>query len=73
MAFAHTHKPETENGTKSLRLAFILNFCFALLEVVGGLLTNSIAILADALHDLGDSFSLAMAWYSSWVSRFDMV
>ncbi|MCO6478301.1 MAG: cation transporter, partial [Phaeodactylibacter sp.] len=29
----------------------------------GGLLTNSVAILSDALHDLGDSFSLGLSWY----------
>lgn len=48
---------------KNLRLAFLLNLGFTLLEIVGGLATNSIAILSDALHDLGDAFSLGIAWY----------
>ena len=34
-----------------------------MLEIFGGIFTNSIAILSDALHDLGDSISLGMAWY----------
>ena len=33
-------------------LAFLLNLSFSLLEAVGGLLTGSVAILSDALHDL---------------------
>lgn len=36
---------------------------FTLLEIVGGIYTNSVAILSDALHDLGDSLSLGLAWY----------
>ncbi|MBN2429840.1 MAG: cation transporter [Acidobacteria bacterium] len=47
----------------NLRLAFFLNLGFTVLEIVGGLWTNSLAILADAVHDLGDSLALGMAWY----------
>jgi cobalt-zinc-cadmium efflux system protein len=57
---SHTHGAE---NTRSLRTAFFLNLGFTLLELLGGLWTNSLAILSDALHDLGDSFSLGMAWY----------
>lgn len=46
-----------------LRLAFLLNFAFTLLEIVGGILTNSVAILSGAVHDLGDTLSLGLAWY----------
>lgn len=56
---SHHHHPATQN----LATAFFLNLGFAAVELVGGLLTNSVAILSDALHDLGDSFSLAAAWY----------
>ncbi|NDJ86190.1 MAG: cation transporter [Chloroflexi bacterium] len=38
-------------------------------EIVGGLLINSVAILSDALHDLGDSLSLELAWYLEHVSE----
>lgn len=43
-------------------MAFLLNAGFALAELVGGYLVNSVAIIADALHDFGDSLSLAFAW-----------
>lgn len=55
----HEHTPPTGN----IRIAFFLNFIFAIIELAGGLLTNSVAILSDALHDFGDSVSLGIAWY----------
>lgn len=44
-------------------MAFFLNLGFTIIEIVGGFWTNSIAVLSDALHDLGDSISLGLAWY----------
>lgn len=54
----HHHAP-----TGNIRMAFLLNLFFAIVELVGGLFTNSVAILSDALHDFGDSISLGVAWY----------
>ncbi len=42
--------------------AFWLNFVFTIIEFVGGWLTNSVAIMADAVHDLGDTLSIGLAW-----------
>jgi cobalt-zinc-cadmium efflux system protein len=56
----HHHGADT---AANLRTALLLNAGFALIELVGGLLTGSLAILSDALHDLGDSISLAVAWF----------
>lgn len=53
---------------QGIRTAFLLNLAFTLFEIAGGLWTNSIAILADALHDLGDSFALGAAWYLEKIS-----
>jgi cobalt-zinc-cadmium efflux system protein len=39
------------------------------LEIVGGIFTNSMAILSDALHDLGDSIALALSWYFEKISH----
>ncbi len=58
---AHSHPKN--NNTKNLKLAFFINLGFTCIEIVGGLFTNSIAIMSDALHDLGDSLSLGLAWY----------
>jgi cobalt-zinc-cadmium efflux system protein len=62
MAHSHPH-PNHDRIQKNYTLAFWLNTSFALLEVAGGLYTNSVAILSDALHDFGDSLSLGLAFY----------
>ncbi|MFP4373431.1 MAG: cation diffusion facilitator family transporter [Spirochaetaceae bacterium] len=48
--------------TGAFRGAFFLNLVFTVIELIGGLLTNSVAILSDAVHDLGDSVSLLFSW-----------
>lgn len=59
----HDHTHGHHHGTDNIKLAFWLNLLFAAIELVGGILTNSVAVLSDALHDLGDSLSLGTAWY----------
>lgn len=61
----HSHNHAGSN----IKVAFFLNFGFCIVEVIGGMFTNSIAIISDALHDLGDSFSLALAWYCQKLSK----
>ena len=46
---------------RSVLTAFVLNMAFAVFEFVGGLLTGSVAILSDALHDLGDAASIGIS------------
>lgn len=71
----HEHKHDHSHGlhnhhhaSGNIKLAFFLNLGFTIVEIVGGYLTNSTAILADAVHDLGDSFALGQAWYFEKVS-----
>jgi cobalt-zinc-cadmium efflux system protein len=61
---AHAH-----DSAGNLKIAFLLNLGFTIIEIVGGLWTNSIAILSDALHDSGDCASLGLAWYFDKLSR----
>lgn len=63
----HPHDHHDSSG--NLEVAFFLNFGFTILEFFGGLWTNSIAILTDSVHDLGDSVSLGLAWYFDRLSR----
>lgn len=49
--------------TKNLKVAFFLNLGFTIIEIIGGLMTNSIAILSDAIHDLGDTLAIGAAYY----------
>lgn len=56
------------NASKNISVAFFLNLFFTIVELVGGFYTNSMAILSDAVHDLGDSLSLGMSWYLEKIS-----
>lgn len=64
------HRHDHDHGDAGrIGFAFFLNLSFALIEIAGGILTNSVAILSDALHDLGDSLALALAWGLQKVSE----
>ena len=54
---AHGHSHAETDSTR-IGWAFWLNFCFTIIEFIGGWLTNSVAIMADAVHDLGDTLSI---------------
>ena len=58
----HDHHDHSAGG-KNLKLAFFLNLGFTIFEIIGGFYVNSVAIISDAVHDLGDSLSLGTAWY----------
>lgn len=58
MAHSHHHHRSDKNG---LSIAFWLNLLFSVVEGVGGILTNSTAIVADAFHDFMDAMAIGMA------------
>ncbi|MGI6049052.1 MAG: cation diffusion facilitator family transporter [Petrimonas sp.] len=64
----HNHSHHHED-VKNIKVAFSLNLMFTIIEFVGGFLTNSMAILSDAVHDLGDSFSLGLSWYFQKIAK----
>ena len=65
MGHHHNHNSSTEN----ISTAFFLNLFFTIVEFFGGVYTNSLAITSDAIHDLGDTISLGMAWYFQKISN----
>jgi len=69
MAHDHAHHTHNPSDIKNIKAAFLLNLFFTLVEIVGGFMTNSIAILSDAIHDLGDCLSLGLAWYFQKVAK----
>ena len=48
---------------KNILVAIVLNLAFSIIEFVGGVLTGSVAIVSDAVHDLGDAASIGMSWF----------
>lgn len=64
---SHNHNHHHSSG--NLKIAFFINLGFTIFEIIGGLYVNSIAIISDAIHDLGDSLSLGTAWYLDTKSK----
>ena len=48
---------------KNILVAFLLNLGFSIFEIIGGILTNSIAIISDAFHDFIDAFSIGLSYF----------
>ena len=65
----HHHNHGHSHATGNIKVAFFLNFSFTIVEFIGGFYTNSLAIMSDAVHDLGDSLSLGMSWYFQKLSN----
>ena len=48
---------------RNILIAFILNFAFSIFEFVGGFFTGSVAIVSDAVHDIGDAASIGISYF----------
>ena len=48
---------------KNILIAFILNLFFSIFEFIGGTITNSVAIISDSIHDIGDSLSIGISYF----------
>ena len=63
---AHSLKMQPGGTMKTQRnilIAFLLNLGFSIFEFFGGMFTGSVAILSDALHDLGDAMSIGISYF----------
>ena len=54
---------------RNILIAFILNITFSIFEFVGGIFTNSAAILSDSIHDLGDAASIGISYFMEKKSK----
>lgn len=61
-AHSHAHSHTKDMSSNRIGWTFFLNFGFTIIEFIGGWLTNSTAIMSDAVHDLGDTLSIGSAW-----------
>lgn len=48
---------------RNIFIAFILNLCFSVFEFLGGIFTGSVAIMSDAVHDMGDAASIGLSYF----------
>ena len=65
----HDHSHIPKNFDRAFAIGITLNVGFVVIEVVFGLLSNSLALLADAGHNLSDVLSLLLAWGASVLVR----
>jgi len=63
----HVHGPA--NYDRAFAIGVALNFGFVVVEAVYGILANSLALLADAGHNLSDVAGLLLAWGATWLAR----
>ena len=54
---------------KNILIAFLLNLIFSVFEFFGGIMTNSVSIMSDAIHDLGDSLSIGVSYILEKISK----
>jgi len=61
----HTHS-ENGNGEveKKLLFSIALNFAITAVQVVGGLVTGSLSLIGDAMHNFADTFSLVISYFA---------
>lgn len=62
----HFHKEHNngEQNIKNIKSALFINLIFTFIELAGGILSNSVAIISDAVHDLGDTIALSFSLFS---------
>ena len=65
----HTHHHSHSSSEKNISTAFFLNLFFVFIEIAGGIITNSFAIISDAIHDLGDCGAIGLAFFFEKFSR----
>ena len=70
----HAHSPPRESGSRArlrrrLALVFALVASYMVAELIGGLLTNSLALLADAGHMFSDVAALGLSLFAMWIAR----
>jgi len=67
-AHAHGHGAGSIRGGRALSVALVLTAAYTAIEAVGGILTGSLALLADAGHMLSDNVALALALFAAWLA-----
>lgn len=65
----HHHHHHSPTSAARILVAFLLNLCFSVFELIGGIFTGSVAILSDALHDLGDAAGIGCSFFLEKKSR----
>ncbi|GGK07049.1 cation diffusion facilitator family transporter [Luteimonas terricola] len=66
----HHHAPAPGSATRTFAIITLVNLAYTVLEAAYGFMVNSLALLSDALHNLGDVLGLAMAWGAAVIAQW---
>jgi cobalt-zinc-cadmium efflux system protein len=69
MSHNHVHIQKHEVKGKNLLLSILLNVVITFAQIVGGLLSGSLALISDALHNFSDVLTLIFSWYANKLSK----
>lgn len=61
------HKERTQS--KNLLITFLLNLIISVAELIGGLLSNSLSLISDAIHNFSDGLAVLITWLSIRISK----
>jgi cobalt-zinc-cadmium efflux system protein len=63
------HSDAAHDPSKRLLLSVLLNAIITLFQIIGGILSNSLALISDAIHNLSDTMALVLAWVANKVGK----
>lgn len=66
---SHHHHHETDISGKRLFITMLLNFTITAVEIAGGILSGSLSLISDALHNFSDGISIVISWIAIRLSR----
>jgi cobalt-zinc-cadmium efflux system protein len=66
---SHSHDKHAENNDNSIKFGLVLNSVFTVIEFIFGILTGSLALVADAAHNLTDTFTLTVSFVANRIAR----
>ncbi len=69
----HHHHINPKDGDRRVMSAIVVNAALSVIQIVGGVLSGSLALIADAIHNLSDSMALVIAYgadFSSAISYY---
>jgi cobalt-zinc-cadmium efflux system protein len=67
----HNRGTDTDISQRNLLVSAFLNLGITVTEIAGGLISNSLALLSDALHNLGDTSAVIIAYFANRISKKD--
>ena len=67
---SHKHSHKSKEG-KNLFITLLLNFFISFVEIIGGIFSNSLSLISDALHNFSDGFAMLISYVALRISKRD--